>query len=66
MLSAPQTHCPRVCCARPCSSLAGAWVDWAQGPWGALQARQKLWLQVAPETTDNSQRIAEQGGGLPS
>lgn len=31
--------------------LVGAWGDLAQGPCKALKARQKLWLQVTPETT---------------
>lgn len=51
MLSAQQTHCPHVCNTRPFSLPVGAWGDWAQGPCKALQARQKLWLQVTPETT---------------
>lgn len=51
MLSAQQTHCPHVCNSRPFSLLVGAWGDWAQGLCKALKARQKLWLQVTPETT---------------
>lgn len=51
MLSAQQTHCPHVCNSRPFSLLVGAWGDRAQGMCKALKARQKLWLQVTPETT---------------
>lgn len=51
MLSAQQTHYLHVSSTRPFSFLVGAWGDGAQGLCKAPQARQKLWLQVTPETT---------------